>query len=272
MHTCLNWPRRNWHEHSSWLAHLLKRVTFAVVLLVGAAARAAVPDFSGVWELYPPPNYDSLDESAPAAPSNQSGPGGQPQLREPFAKAYEDLLKLRSEAYERGEPLVDSGTQCLPEGMPTIMGAVQPLEILQTPRQLVVLAEFVTQTRRIYLNEKMPPVDDISPSYNGYSVGHWERDTLVVQTIGVREDVKLWDVLPRSANMRVTERLRLTAPDMLENQVTIDDPAVLLKPYQLVFQYKKQPGYRITEYICSNNRNMVEPDGSVKLDLTRKAK
>jgi hypothetical protein len=240
-------------------------------MVASTIAHAAVPDFSGVWELYPPPNYDSLAEEAPAAPSNQTPEEGQPQLREPFATQYQDLLKRRSEAYERGEPLLDSGTQCLPEGMPTIMGAVQPLEILQTPRQLVVLAEFVTQTRRIYLNEKMPPLEEITPSYNGYSVAHWERDTLVVQTANVREDVKLWDVLPRSANMRVTERIRLTAPDMLENQVTIDDPTVLLKPYQLVFKYKKQPTYRITEYICSNNR-MFSTDGTVKLDLTPKTK
>lgn len=260
------------HRHLEWLTQLLRAITFAVLLLAGTAARAAVPDFSGVWELYPPPDYDSLDESAPAAPSNQSLPGGEPQLREPYAKAYQDLLKRRSEAYERGEPLVDSGTQCLPEGMPTIMGAVQPLEILQTPRQLIVLAEFVTQTRRIYLNEKMPLIEDLSPGYNGYSVGHWEGGTLVVHTIGVREDVKLWDVLPRSAKMQVTERLRLTAPDMLENKVTIDDPDVLLRPYELVFRYKKQPGYRITEYICDHNRNVVDADGRVKLDLTRKDK
>lgn len=256
----------NRQKHPRWLVQLSRQVTATALLLAGTLAHAAVPDFSGVWELYPPPNYESLDEGAPAAPSNQSPEDGLPQLREPYATEYQDLLKRRADAHERGEPLLDSGTQCLPEGMPTIMGAVQPLEILQTPRQLVVLAEFVTQTRRIYLNEKMPPMEEISPSYNGYSVGRWERKTLVVETVGVREDVKLWDVLPRSANMRVTERLRLTASDMLENEVTIDDPTVLLKPYKLVFKYKKQPTYRITEYICSNNR-MFGSDGKVKLDL-----
>jgi hypothetical protein len=86
----------------------------------------------------------------------------------------------------------------------------------------------------------------------------------------VREDVKLWDLLPRSADMRITERLRLTAPNMLQNEVTIEDPAVLIKPYKLVFHYKKQPTYRITEYICDHNRNTVDSNGNVHLDLTPK--
>jgi hypothetical protein len=153
--------------------------------------------------------------------------------------------------------------------MPTIMAAVEAIEILQTSRQIVVLAEFLTQTRRIYLNEKMPALEDISPGYNGYSVARWQGDTLVVQTIGVREDVQFMQ-FPHSAQMKVTERLRLTGPDLLENQITIEDPAVLAKPYHFTFGYKRNPDYRIMEYICDNNRNRFDAEGGVSLEVTPK--
>src|SRR6185436_3724705 len=127
-----------------------------------------------------------------------------------------EFNRHKAEADKQGRPLPDPATRCLPEGMPTIMDAVEAIEIVQTQRQIVVLAEFLTQTRRIYLNEKMPPLEDLSPGYNGYSVGHWDGETLVVETIGVREDVR-FIAIPHSAQMKVTERLRLTAPDRLEN-------------------------------------------------------
>jgi hypothetical protein len=66
------------------------------------------------------------------------------------------------------------GEQCKIEGMPTIMAAHNALEILQTPAQVTILAEYMTQTRRIYLNEPLPAPDDVSPGYMGYSVGRWQ--------------------------------------------------------------------------------------------------
>jgi hypothetical protein len=100
-------------------------------------------------------------------------------------------------------------------------------------------------------------------------VGRWQGNTLVVQTIGVREDVKFVDI-PHTAQMKVTERLRLTAPDQLESQITIDDPSILAKPYRFTFGYKRNPEYRIMEYICDNNRYHPNADGSVSLEVAPK--
>jgi hypothetical protein len=243
----------------------LGRLVVAVALLLASsyAAIGATPDFSGTWERYPDPYDDSR------FPADPPPPAGGPQLKEPYASAFRKLYQRKAEADEKGAPLADPPTLCLPEGVPTIMAAVHPIEIVQTPRQIVVLAEFLTQTRRIYLNEKMPAFDDISPGYNGYSVGHWQGQTLVVQTIGVREDIRFMQI-PHSAQMTVTERLRLTAPDLLENQITIDDPSVLAKPYVFTFGYKRNPEYRIMEYICDNNRNRFDAEGGVSLDVTPK--
>jgi hypothetical protein len=239
-------------------------VVAAAALLLGAhAASSATPDFSGTWERYPDPYGPGR------FPDDPPPPAGGPRLKEPYASAYTKLQQRKAEADKKGKPLADPATQCVPEGMPTIMAAVHPIEILQTPRQIVVLAEFLTQTRRIYLNEKMPAPEDISPGYNGYSVGHWQGDTLVVQTTGVREDVKFVQA-PHSAQMKVTERLRLTAPDHLENQITIEDPGVLAKPYIFTFGYKRNPEYRIMEYICDNNRNRFDAEGGVSLEVAPK--
>src|SRR6185503_13254675 len=156
--------------------HFRKLVLATASLLATAAASSATPDFSGTWERYPDPyaifNDNPFAEDPPP-------PNGGPKLREPYATAWHKLVARKAAASKQGKPLADPSTQCKPEGMPTIMGAIYPIEIVQTPKQIVVLAEFLTQTRRIYLNEKMPALDDVSPGYNGFSVGHWQGDTLV---------------------------------------------------------------------------------------------
>lgn len=207
------------------------------------------PDFSGIWERFPDPYEGGLDYPAP--------PGGPPPLREPYLSNYNAAIKKRDETLKKGELVDDASTRCLPEGMPTIMGGIYAIEFMQSPKQIAVLAEFLTQTRRIYIDEKMPPVDEIFPSYNGYSVAHWEGDTLVVETRGVKESVPFLS-MPHSADMVLTERIRLTAPDRLEDQITITDPKVFAKPYSFVFGYKRLEGYKIQENVCDNNRYSID--------------
>lgn len=217
----------------------------------------AHPDFSGMWERYPDPFAGGVDYPPP--------PGGPPPLREPYASQFDEAVKKRDETLKKGELIDDPSTRCLPEGMPTIMGGIYALEFVQTPKQLFVLAEFLTQTRRIYIDQAMPPKEETFPSYNGYSVAHWEGDTLVVQTQDVRENVRFMN-MPRSADMQITERIRLTSPDQLEDHVVIDDPTVLTKPYAFTFGYRRLKDYKISEYICDNNRYSIGENGEPALD------
>lgn len=221
------------------------------------AARSA--DFSGVWQRYPDPYEGDIDYPPP--------PGGPPALKEPYASAYKAAIKKRDDAVKRGEPLIDASSRCLPEGMPTMMAGTYDLEILHGKDDVVVLAEFLSQTRRIFLGASMPPADEISPSYNGFSVGHWEGDTLVVHTAGVRTDV-LFMNMPHSKNMRITERIRLVAPDKLEDRVVIDDPEAFAKPYAFTYGYRRDLTYRIVEYICDNNRWQAGENGKATLKTT----
>lgn len=219
----------------------------------------AEPDITGTWERYP-------DDWAGEDPDNPPPPGGAFDLKEPYGSRYHALLQKKAAADAAGAPIVNASTRCLPEGMPTIMGAIYPIQILQNPGQVTVLAEFLTQTRRIWLDEKMPPLEDLSPSYNGYSAGHWEGDTLVVETAGIRTDTLFFDV-PHTENMRITERIRRTAPNRLENRIVIEDPQILNKPYRFTFEYNKRPDYKITEYFCDNNQTGVDKEGKTYLKL-----
>jgi len=138
------------------------------------------------------------------------------------------------------------------------------MEIDMGREEIVVLTELLAQTRRIYMNRKMPPLDDIVSGYFGYSVGRWEGTKLVVETQGIREDVLFMD-LPHSPRMKITERFRLVG-DALEDHIVIDDPDVLVEPYRFAYKYKRNPDYQVGEYVCDNNRYRINQNGGVELD------
>jgi len=98
-------------------------------------------------------------------------------------------------------------------------------------------------------------------------VGRWEGDTLVVDTIGIKTSVSGYRGMPHSEQMRITEHLRLVAPDYLHDQVTIVDPVVLDKPVVYTLAYKRTPGYEMVEFVCDNNREFVDEKGVVRMRL-----
>lgn len=226
-----------------------------------AKTTSAEPDINGIWEIYPDP-FAGEENTFLELPV----PGDGPKLREPYATEWKTLRANRDAKLKAGTPLVDPSTQCLPEGMPSIMGAIFPLEFLQTPGQVTVLAEFLTQTRRIYLNKTMPALEELTPSFYGMSVGKWEGDTLVVTTKGVKEETRFFEI-PHSLEMTITERIKVTGPGLIENEITIDDPKVLLEPYRFTYGYKRNPDYQIMEYYCEREDPLfkVKEDGTVEM-------
>lgn len=241
---------------------LLVALSLGASLASAAAAKPArAPDIMGVWELYPDP-FAGEENTFLELPV----PEGGPKLKEPYASQWKAVRAERDAKLKAGTPLADPSTLCIPEGMPTIMGAIFPLQFLQTPGQVTVLAEFLTQTRRIHLDQPMPQPDDLAPSYYGFSVGRWEGDTLVVTTRGVREDVQFFEI-PHSNEMTITERIRLTAPGRLENQIVIEDPKILAEPYRFTYGYKRNDQYRIMEYFCERKDPLFEvnKDGTVSM-------
>jgi hypothetical protein len=167
--------------------------------------------------------------------------------------------------------LADRATACLPEGMPAMMGATFPIEILQSKGQVTIIEEAFTQVRRILLDRPQKAVDDVEPGFYGYSVGRWEGATLVVETIGVRENV-LYQNVPHSKDMRIKERFTLAANGQLRNEVTIEDPEFLERPWTVNFAYTRMPNYTLLEYICEDNREYADEKGLQKIRTDPPAK
>jgi hypothetical protein len=227
------------------------------------AQSAKTPDFTGVWGTF----KGGKGPNAKFAPP----PAAQLLLKPGYAQPYEARRAAEAEANRRGEQLATSGAQCIPYGVPTMMSvAVYPVEIVQTPRQVTIISEAFSEVRRVYLDRPQAPLDDVAPGYYGRSVGHWDGDTLVVDTIGIKTSVSGYRGMPHSEQMRISERFQLVAPDFLHDQITIDDPVVLEKPMTYTLAYQRVPNYEMVEFVCDNNREYVDEKGVVRMRVKEK--
>ena len=98
-------------------------------------------------------------------------------------------------------------------------------------------------------------------------MGRWDGDTLVVDTVGIKPTVAGYRGMPHSDQMRITERIHLITPEILHDQITIEDPVVLEKPVTYTVAYKRMPNYEMVEFVCDNNREYVDANGIVRLKL-----
>jgi hypothetical protein len=219
--------------------------------------------------------FAQVDLSGSWAPSRATGPGAPapptPIVLKPAYKATFDALQAKiREATARGEQYAVKGL-CSPYGMPTMMTvAVYPTEIIQTPKQVTIIGEAFSEVRRVYIDKPQLPIDDVPPGYYGRSVGKWEKDTLVVDTVGVKDTVAGYQNMPHSDQMRITERFRRPTPDTLHDQITIDDPVVLEKPVTYTLVYRLVPDYEMVEFVCDNNREYVDENNIVRMRLKDK--
>lgn len=205
---------------------------------------------SGVWRL---DGYVSTRKPA-AERLVRDDTGSLPPML-PWAKA---LYEKRILGSDNNKPFASSTAYCLPSGMPQMMrSANYPIQVLETPKQVTMIFEEQHAFRLIYLDQKHP--DDVDPGYFGNSVGHWEGETLVVDTVGLNDRLTL-DILgmPQSDAMHVGERIRRIAPDKIENILTIDDSKVFSRPWKMRRTYTLYPKERVREDICENNRNAPE--------------
>src|SRR4249920_680359 len=118
-----------------------------------SSAAVDKPDFSGIWDRAAPPVTPNA-RTAAGSPSGPGGPafqGAPPPLKPEFTAAYAAELKRLSDADQRGEPITSQNTMCLPQGMPGMMLAIFPMEVIQTRGQVTIIEEAFTQVRRIYI-------------------------------------------------------------------------------------------------------------------------
>jgi hypothetical protein len=223
-------------------------------------AQPAPPDIGGVWAPY--------RGGRGADPALAAPPATPLVFKAPYAAQWEARKKTEADAAERGEPIATGAVACVPYGVPRMMSvALYPIEILPTPGQITIVAEAFSEVRRIYLNRPQLPIDEVPPGYYGHSVGRWDGATLVVDTVGVKATVPAYQNMPHSDRMRITERLRLVTPEILHDQITIDDPIVLEKPVTYTLAYRRMPGYEMVEFVCDNNREFIDDKGGTHLKV-----
>lgn len=174
----------------------------------------------------------------------------------PLKPKYMDILKRRIRAKNAGTPEADASTQCFPHGMPRIMESPYPIEIVQIPGEIVFLHEVAHNARRIYLDRPQPK--NPKKTFLGHSVGHWEGDTLVVDTIGLNDRTFIDDEGNSHSDQEHTiERYRkIEGGARLEMTMTIEDPVTLEHPYSYKRVLNWRPDIVPQEYVCEeNNRN-----------------
>jgi hypothetical protein len=234
------------------------------------AADAAPVDHGGLAGVWTRARMGGPPGGAPPGPSEvdrflgfrtEGSPGqtaviivpGVPPLKQPYLQQWKAHEIARHAADLRGDPVYDEHSQCLPDGMPSMMMAMFPMEVLQGPGEIAIVEEAYRQVRHIYLDQKQIAVADAEPEFWGHSVGSWDGDTLRVNTVGIKGSVTLEDV-PHSDQMRIDERIRLLTPDRFEDAITVSDPPYLTHPWSFTWTYQRDPGYRILEYVCEDNR------------------
>ena len=182
--------------------------------------------------------------------------GPEPGVPPPLKPEYMRILERRIRAKNRGTPEADASTQCLPHGMPRVMESPYPIEIVETPGQITFLHEVAHNVRHIYLNRSHP--QRVPLTFLGDSVGHWEGDTLVVDTVGLNDRTFIDDEgSSHSTREHVIERFRkVEGGAKLELTITVEDPVTLEHPYSYHRTYLWRPDVRPQEYVCEeNNRN-----------------
>jgi hypothetical protein len=241
------------------------------------AAMAKLPDFSGVWEVGfgPPPAARGGRDGAPAAAPGEAAGGrgaagagrgragfGGPQLT-PAAEARRKEMQAKA-----GNTQDSPAANCLPPGMPGIMGQPYPMEFLLTPGKVTIVIEAYQQVRHIYTDGRPLP-EDPDLKFHGTSIGRWEGDTLVVETVGFSPLTEIARYVPFSAKGRIVERFRLTDSDTMSIETTIADPEVLAAPSVSTRTLRRHRNWTTAEYICEeNNRNSVDSSGKAGIDLT----
>lgn len=198
----------------------------ALLALQAAPASAATAGkLTGMWDY-----QGRVEEKRVLAP-----PSVTPAIAERQAK--------RKVAEQGGFVRSVANILCLPTGFPQMMQWKSPIQILEVPGRVVVLSEHDPgndEPRTIYMNKKMP--EDVDPSWNGYSVGRWEKDVLVVETKGFNDRAMLLQGIPRTPQTTAVERFSLAeGGKVLIDEITFTDPTTLTRPWTVALKYDRLP-------------------------------
>jgi hypothetical protein len=225
----------------------------AIAFAQGAAKAASAsiphlangkPDLSGVWQR---PYVPDMTRSTPD--KSQIGPGEIPYTPE-YAQKFKD--------YDAGK--YDYTGRCLPQGLTRSMNSPFPIQIVQTPKVTAILYEAWNVFEIVPTTEGAAHPKDPDPTWAGNSAGHWDGDTLVVDTIAFNGKTNLDTVgHPHSDALHTVERFTLTDPSHISYEITLEDPKAFTKPWKNTRVFTLRPDWNIMEYSCmENNKDFIE--------------
>ena len=237
----------------------------------------SLPDWSGTWARRGGASFDRSTwtlNGQPASPGsagvNTPGTRSHPPYNEEWEAIYTSHVALRDQG-QFPDPL----TRCIAHGFPRIFNMTGPVEFVVRPEQVWILAEHTRSTMRIYTDGR-PHAEVLWPNYFGDSVGHWEGDTLVFTTVGIKGWRDRDSVLDRTGLVlsdaaHATTRIRRVQEennegalqDLLLVELTLEDPQALTEPWIVEKRFWKLPeGTPIYDYECNeNNRAVIDQDG-----------
>ena len=204
------------------------------------------PDLSGVWDL-PGSTFEDLEEHPGTLDDN-----GYPTL---IVDPSDGKVPMQAWADVRRRELVQAfvhpAAACFLSGVPYLMYRPDPFQFLQTPEHFVILGERAHGYRIVTLDEREPVSEDIT-LWNGISRGHWEGNTLVIET--THQNGQAWlDQRARfyTEEAKIVERLTLIGPNTIHYQATVDDPNVYTRPFTLAVAYRRSAeGKELVEESC----------------------
>jgi hypothetical protein len=210
------------------------------------AGRGAAPAAARPPGTPPPPPT----RSAPTSDLSNGRAPNAPSLTPEYMAKWEIIRKSRMSGSYEYDPIAN----CLPPGMPAMMSMAYGMEIMQNKDKVTFFSEWQDALRRVYLDGRKPTQKILNdPTYAGYSTGHWEGDTLVVDTVALHPNSFIDNSSPHSEDMAVKERIRFISPGVLEDKITVTDPKALTKPWETSHTYKKAdpPNDQLREFACA---------------------
>ncbi len=214
-------------------------------------------DFSGTWESRQPPSgrlggpmVPNLSPATDPPLANFANVGQNVKDGLPFTPWAADLRKQRMASNSKDNP----DANCLPLGFMQLHTHSQPRKIVQNVNDLVIMYEANSGLRTIYTDGRALPDNDPQPWWYGYSVGRYDGDTLVVQTVGLRDDGWL-DVqgAPFTNRAKITEKFRRPTYGRIEIDVTIDDPKAYTRPWTVRVNWRLGADEEPIEFVCQEN-------------------
>ena len=202
----------------------------------------AHPNFAGVW-VSGASNFSWVDYS---------------KTELPLTPKYAAIFQKWRDMAAKGTPIADPVAQCLAFGMPRF--TTMDFTLIQTPGRITEYTEVLHEVREVYMDGRPVP-KDWDPTREGRANGHWEGDTLVIETVGMRAGTLDQVGLPYSDKLRVVERLTRSG-DLLTDEITLIDPEAYTRPFTTTHRWRlAPPGYEFAEYVCGENQRNA-PDAS----------